>query len=147
MILDELFSAVGDFDADRLAAIVHEDVRFSEMPNLINPQGTERDRAAALVGDREGARAASPHSYEVHDRVVSGDTVAARVTWRGTLKSGQKLTAHIATFTQVRDGRIFRHATYDCYEPFRLRREAFAPRRGSGASSATGSRSGGCARA
>jgi hypothetical protein len=25
--------------------------------------------------------------------------------------------AHIATFTQVRDGRIYRHATYDCYEP------------------------------
>jgi len=28
------------------------------------------------------------------------------------------LTAHIATFSEVRDGRIFRHATYDCYEAF-----------------------------
>jgi hypothetical protein len=27
------------------------------------------------------------------------------------------VTAHIATFTEVRDGRIYRHATYDCYEP------------------------------
>ena len=47
-----------------------------------------------------------------------GDTIAARVTWRGTLKNGQELTAHIATFTQVRDGKVFRHATYDCYEAF-----------------------------
>jgi ketosteroid isomerase-like protein len=47
------------------------------------------------------------------------DTIAARATWRGTLAaSGQQLTAHIATFTQVRGGRIFRHATYDCYERF-----------------------------
>ena len=51
------------------------------------------------------------------DLLEDGDTIAARVTWRGTLAAtGQALTAHIATFTQVRDGRIFRHATYDCYE-------------------------------
>ena len=55
----------------------------------------------------------------MHERVVDGDTIAARVTWRGTLAAnGKELTAHIATFTQVRDGKIFRHATYDCYETF-----------------------------
>src|ERR1700761_5694039 len=31
----------------------------------------------------------------------------------------QPLSARIATFTEVRDGRIHRHATYDCYEPLR----------------------------
>src|ERR1700752_4671390 len=31
----------------------------------------------------------------------------------------QPLSARIATFTEVRDGRISRHATYDCYEPLR----------------------------
>ena len=51
--------------------------------------------------------------------VDAGDKIAARATWRGTLAAtGQELTAHIATFSEVRDGRIFRHATYDCYEPF-----------------------------
>ena len=117
MILDDLFSAVSDFDADRLAAIVHDDVRFSEMPNLINPQGTERDRAAALAGIEKGRELLAAQSYDVHERLVADDTIAARVTWRGMLKSGQELTAHIATFTQTRDGRILRHATYDCYEP------------------------------
>ena len=47
------------------------------------------------------------------------DTIAARATWTGTLAAtGRQLKAHIATFSEVRDGRIFRHATYDCYEPF-----------------------------
>ena len=148
MILDDFFAAVAAFDDEALARVVHPDVRFSEMPNAINRDGTERDRAAALAGVRAGPRTLlAQQSYDVHERVDAGDTIAARVTWRGTLQSGQELTAHVATFTQVRDGKIFRHATYDCYEPSRRRREASAPRRGSAASSATGSRSGGCARA
>ena len=117
MIIDDLFDAATNFDTDKLAAIVHPDVRFSEMPNLINPEGTERDREAALAGLEKGRALLARQSYDVLARFDDGDTIAARVTWRGTLRSGQELTAHIATFTQVRDGRIFRHATYDCYEP------------------------------
>ena len=120
MILDDLFAAATDFDTDKLAAIMHPEIRFTEMPNLINPAG---DRARLRRGARglpQGARAARPRSPTTCTRRVSdGDTIASRVTWRGTLAAtGQELTAHIATFTQVRDGRIFRHATYDCYEPF-----------------------------
>jgi ketosteroid isomerase-like protein len=133
MILDDLFDAVTAFDAGKLAALVHPDARFSEMPNLINPEGTERDREAALAGLAKGRELLSAQSYKVHERVVDGDTIAARVTWRGALQSGQELTAHIATFTQVRDGKIYRHATYDCYEAM-PRRVASAPRRGSAAS-------------
>ncbi len=118
MILDDLFDAATNFDTVKLAAIVHPDVRFSEMPNLINPEGSERDRGAALAGFERGRELLSAQSYDVIERVGDGDTIAARVTWRGTLFNGQELTAHIATFTQVRDGKIFRHATYDCYERF-----------------------------
>ena len=119
MIIDDLFAAVAEFDADKLAALLDADARFSEMPNLINPQGSERDRDAALAGLAKGREMLAEQSYDVHERVVDGNTIAARVTWRGTLKTGQKLTAHIATFTRVRDGKILRHATYDCYEPLR----------------------------
>jgi len=119
MIVDDLFAAAAEFDADRLAALVHPDVRFSEMPNRINPNGTERDREAARAGLERGRELLSAQSYDVHSRVVDGDTIAARATWRGTLAAtGQELKAHIATFTQVRDGKIYRHATYDCYEAF-----------------------------
>jgi ketosteroid isomerase-like protein len=119
MILDDLFSAAAEFDTDKLAAIIHPDIRFSEMPNLINPGGSERGWDEAMAGFEKGRELLSAQSYDVHSRVADGDTIAARVTWRGTLAAtGQELTAHIATFTQVRDGRIFRHATYDCYERF-----------------------------
>jgi ketosteroid isomerase-like protein len=118
MILDDLFDAAAEFDTDKLAAIIDPDVRFSEMPNLINPSGTERGADEALAGFRTGRELLSGQTYDVHSTLVDGDTIAARATWRGTLAAtGQELTAHIATFTQVRDGKIFRHATYDCYEP------------------------------
>jgi len=110
--------AAAAFDTDRLAAIIDPEVRFSEMPNLINPEGSERGSAEAMAGFRKGRELLSAQTYHVHSRVREDDMIAARVTWRGTLAAtGQELTAHIATFTQVRDGRIFRHATYDCYEP------------------------------
>ena len=32
--------------------------------------------------------------------------------------SGQELTAHIAQFIELKDGRIASIETYDCYEPF-----------------------------
>jgi ketosteroid isomerase-like protein len=119
MIVDDLFSAAAEFDADKLAAVIHPDIRFSEMPNLISPEGTERGWEEAMAGFRNGRDLLSAQSYDVHSRVAAGDTIATRVTWRGTLAAtGQELTAHIATFTQVRDGKIFRHATYDCYERF-----------------------------
>ena len=119
MILDELFDAAADFDTDALATLMHPEVRFQEMPNLIAPRGNEYGFEEALAGFRKGRETLAAQSYDVRSRVSDGDTIAARVTWRGTLAAtGQELTAHIATFTQVRDGRIFRHATYDCYEPF-----------------------------
>ena len=119
MILDELFAAAETFDAEALEAIIHPDVRFSELPNRINPDGSERGRDEALAGVARGRELLAGQRYEVLSRVVDGDTIAARVTWHGTVAAtGQELTAHIATFTQVRDGRIFRHATYDCYEAF-----------------------------
>jgi ketosteroid isomerase-like protein len=118
MLPDQLFTAVATFDAEALAGLLHPDARISEMPNAVNTTGTERDRATALEVFEWGRELLRAQSFDVHERVVAGDTIAARATWHGTLKNGQELTAHIATFTQVRDGQIVRHATYDCYEPF-----------------------------
>ena len=119
MILDELFAAATDFDTQKLAALMHPDVRFREMPNLIAPDGNEFGFEEALAGLRRGRETLAAQSYDVHSRVTDGEIIASRVTWRGTLAAtGQELTAHIAAFTEVRDGKIFRHATYDCYEPF-----------------------------
>ena len=118
MILEDFFAACAAFDDEALARLVHPEARFSEMPNLINPEGTERDLPAAREAFQRGKGLLSAQSFEVHSALAVGDTIAARATWRGTLAaSGQELTAHIASFTQVRDGLVYRHATYDCYEP------------------------------
>src|ERR1700742_4918425 len=119
MILHEFFDACTSFDSAALERLLHPDVRISEMPNLMNRGGSERDRATALAAFARGRGLLAAQSFEVHSAVADGDTIAARSTWRGTLAStGQELTAHIASFTEVRDGRVYRHATYDCYEPF-----------------------------
>jgi ketosteroid isomerase-like protein len=119
MILEDFYSAAAAFDEEAFLRVVDADVRFSEMPNLINSKGTERDLSIALRAFRRGKELLSAQSFEIHSALEVGDTIAARATWHGTLAAtGQELSAHIASFTQVRDGRVYRHATYDCYEPF-----------------------------
>ena len=50
---------------------------------------------------------------------MAGDTVASRMTWRGTLAAGgRELTAHISQHTTVKDGLVWRTESFDCYEPF-----------------------------
>ena len=117
MILHEFFEAATAFDEDALAKLLHPDARISEMPNAINKNGTERDLEAALAAFRKGKTMLAEQRYDVHDVIVAGEKIAARATWRGRLSDGPELRAEIATFTEVRDGRIYRHATYDCYIP------------------------------
>jgi len=119
MILRDFFDACTTFDSAALERLLHPDVRIRELPNLMNRDGGEADRAAALAAFERGRGLLSAQSFELHSSVVDGDTIAARSTWRGTLAAtGQELTAHIASFTEVRGGLIYRHATYDCYEAF-----------------------------
>src|SRR3954447_6892454 len=108
MILHEFFAAAATFDEDALARVLHPEARISEMPNAINRHGTERDLPAAREAFARGRPLPVAQRYDVHDVLVAGDTIAARATWRGTLAAtGQQVTAHIATFSEVRDGRIF----------------------------------------
>jgi ketosteroid isomerase-like protein len=124
MILHDFFEAAAAFDEDALAKLLHPEARISEMPNAVNRGGTERGPEDALAAFRRGREMLAGQAYDVEDVIVAGDKIAARATWRGTmavdagpLKAGTELAARIATFTEVRDGRIYRHATYDCYLP------------------------------
>jgi ketosteroid isomerase-like protein len=119
MLLHDFFAAAAAFDEEAMARIMHPDGHISEMPNAINRAGTERDVPTARKAFARGKGMLAKQSYEVHEVLQSGDKIAARATWRGTLAAdGKELKAHIATFSEVRDGKIFRHATYDCYEAF-----------------------------
>ena len=102
-----------------------DDVTVTEYPNLIKPSGGTAGRATMLAASRAGARLLSAQRYDVHHAAAYGNTAIMRLTWSGTVaadagafRAGQQLTAHIAQFITVRDGRISAIATYDCYEPF-----------------------------
>ena len=84
MILDDFFDAAAAFDTDTLARVLHPDARFSEMPNVINPAGTERDADGRARRSR-GHELLAEQTYDVHSMLAAGDKIAARATWRGTL--------------------------------------------------------------
>lgn len=102
-----------------------DDATVTEYPNLVKPSGGSADRTKVLASSRAGARLLSVQHYDVHHAAQYGNTAIMRLTWSGTVAAdvggfaaGQQLTAHIAQFITVRDGRISAIATYDCYEPF-----------------------------
>ena len=118
-IVDRYLQAVTERSPAAFRAAVHADYRFCEWPNAINAAGSERDLAASLAGIEHSRTLLSGHAFEVHEHVVAGDTVASRMTWRGTLAAtGRELTAHISQHTTVKDGLVWRTESFDCYEPF-----------------------------
>jgi ketosteroid isomerase-like protein len=101
------------------------DATVTEYPNLVKPSGGTANLSQLLAASRAGSRLLSTQRYEVHHAAQHGNTAIMRLTWSGTVGddvgrfvAGQQLTAHIAQFITVRDGRISAIATYDCYEPF-----------------------------
>ncbi len=111
-----------------LAAHFTDDVITLEHPNLVAPTGGAHGLQEMLDGSERGAALLSSQQYDVHSLQEIGDLVIARLTWTGTvavdagpLTAGQRLVAHIAQFVTVREGRIARIETFDCYEPITYR--------------------------
>jgi ketosteroid isomerase-like protein len=101
-----------------------DDATTLEHPNLIKPTGATSDLAQMLAASTAGAGRLSSQRYEVRDALESGDLAVLRVRWTGVIardigpfREGQRLTAHIAQFVRIRDGRVAAIETYDCYEP------------------------------
>jgi ketosteroid isomerase-like protein len=110
---------------DQLGEFLSSEARTIEHPNAIAPQGRVADRAAMLAGSTAGAKLLSSQRYDVRSLAEIDGTVAVRLTWTGVIANaagpftaGQRLTAHIAQFVRISDGKIAEIETYDCYEPF-----------------------------
>lgn len=125
-VVKRYFEIVADLGSteDDLRAVLHPDVRITEHPNAITPRGAVRDRDAVVAGFLAGKRLLAAQTIDVHEVLVSGDRVAVRATWRGTIgqgtesiPAGTELVAHIAAMLTVEDGSIREHETFDCYEP------------------------------
>ena len=125
-VVRRYFETVADLGSspDGLRDVLHRDVRITERPNAINPRGTVRDRDGAIAGVLAGKDLLATQTIDILEMLVSGDRVAVRATWRGTvgddaggLPAGTELVAHIAAWLTVADGRVVEHETFDCYEP------------------------------
>jgi ketosteroid isomerase-like protein len=101
------------------------DAIFVEYPNPITPQGATRNATQAVEASKSGAELLAWQRYTLRESFEQGDTLITRVTWTaeiahelGPFRAGQRLTGHLAQFITLREGRITRLETYDCYEPF-----------------------------
>lgn len=129
-VVERFLAAVSDpaTPDDELVSLLHPEYVFQEWPNAISPSGSERDRASSLRSIAASRALLSQQRFEVHGHVVSDDVVASRITWRGRLAAdagplpaGAELVAHISQHTTLRDGRIWRTESFDCYEPLPAR--------------------------
>jgi ketosteroid isomerase-like protein len=124
-IHDFLHALESGAHGDGLARYWADDAVTVTYPNAILPAGGTADRAAMLAASEAGSGRLAWQRYDIHDEHEHGDTAVLRLTWTGEVArdggpfhAGQVLTAHVAQFIRVRDGRIAHVATYDCYEPF-----------------------------
>jgi ketosteroid isomerase-like protein len=110
---------------DELRQLYAKTVVSIEHPNPISPRGSIADLDHIVAASTAGAALLSSQRYAIRDVREVGDLVIFRYTWtgviaedRGPFRSGQRLTAHVAAFATITDGRISHFETYDCYEPF-----------------------------
>ena len=101
------------------------DVLQEEFPNRFVPAGAQRDFSALLEASKRGRGVMRAQRFEPRTARAAGNTVVLEVLWVGTLavnigalKAGDEMLAHFAVFLEYRGDKIYRHRTYDCFEPF-----------------------------
>ena len=96
-----------------------------EWPNKLVPDGATRDIEQLREAGERGRAIVERQSYEVTNLVVDGNRVAVEAVFRATFKldlpglpKGEVMTANFAMFFEMKDGRIHRHRSYDCFQPW-----------------------------
>ena len=104
---------------------IHPQVEFTELPNLLNKNGQVRHLETSLEGIKKAKMILSEQSYQIVNYTENGEKIAIEKIWTGVtsmnianFKIGQNLKAYICAVVEFKDGKIFKHRTYDCYEPF-----------------------------
>jgi ketosteroid isomerase-like protein len=126
-VVERYLGLIADHGSDpaELAALLHDDFRFVERPNLVSPSGSDRDREAVLRSLAAGRELLSSERYEVRDHLVSGDRIVTRVVWTGTVArdagpfaAGAELRAESSMHFVVRGGLIVEQENFDCFHAF-----------------------------
>lgn len=102
-----------------------EDAVQVEWPNRLLPAGATRSLNDLREAGERGRTIVERQGYEVTNVVAVGDKVAVEAIFRATFKidvaglpQGQAMVAHFAMFFEMQGGRIARHHTYDCFDPW-----------------------------
>lgn len=111
-------------ELDRFEAFLSPDVVYEEMPNLLAPEGSVRDRDEMLSGVVQGRELLSEQEYRIITAIGQDDVVALEVEWEGRLAmgfggvaAGSFLRARIAMFLTFAGGKIIHQRNYDAYDP------------------------------
>lgn len=110
---------------EQLRHLFTDDAKTIEQPNRLKPNGAKVELEQMIQASSQGAGLLAWQKYDVSSMLEVGSTVIVRCTWTGEIAAdiggfyaGQQLTAHIAQFIEVTDGKVSSIETYDCYEPF-----------------------------
>lgn len=105
--------------------LIHAEVEFRELPNLLNKNGQVRNLEMSLEGVKKAKMILAGQKYEIVGMVEDGEKITVEKIWTGkmsmdigSLKKDQELKTYICAVVEFKDGKIYRHRSYDCYEPF-----------------------------
>lgn len=124
--LRDFLDALEAFDAERVGAVLRDDVVHVEHPNALIPGGLTRDKATMLKGLASGRKTLSSQRYALTSVLVDGDDIAFEADWTGVLaiplkdkKAGDAMTAKFAVFLRLdASGLVKTWNNYDCFAPF-----------------------------
>lgn len=95
-----------------------------EWPNKLAPTGAERDLEGLREAAQRGRKIVERQWYEVTNLVADHERCAVEAIFRATFKTdrpdllrGEIMEARFAMFFELRNGKIHRHTTYDCFIP------------------------------
>lgn len=126
-IARRLFAAIQAADLESLEVLYDDDVEQVEHPNRLLPTGARRNKGQILEAARRGRALMAEQRFDITHAQTQDRFVAIEANWRGRLavdapalglRSGDTMTARFAQFIEVREGRVVRHATYDCFDPW-----------------------------
>jgi len=107
------------------SAFYTPDAVLIEHPNKLAPKGVTRDLAAIIEAGKRGQAILERQTNELESAVIESDHAALTLRWTGwfkidipqlDVKAGDAMRARFAQFYTLRDGRIARQETFDCFE-------------------------------
>lgn len=126
-IVSRLFAAIARADLAELGELYADDAVQIEYPNRLLPAGATRNKTQILEAASRGRTLMAEQRFDVTHVLIQGAAVALEAQWHGRLAidapplglvAGDVMTARFAQFFELREARVLRHATYDCFDPW-----------------------------